>query len=154
MHPHVHGSSTLQVGGGAALALIVRDVDPNATLPAALAAAVDVLWLIQHHSTVELASVASASGDGSFAVGVGSVDLAAQQGAEGGGEEALDPSDSDFFLINGQLRPVLAVQAGEWQQVHDLLFLMRGEGVTTVDTLSGYHKNLWKRAKVELARKT
>ena len=56
----------------------------------------------------------------------------------------------DAGVYNGALHALQ--RAGEWQQVHDLLFLMRGEGVTTVETLSGYHKNLWKRAKVEMAR--
>ena len=56
----------------------------------------------------------------------------------------------DAGVYNGALHALQ--KAGEWQQVHDLLFLMRGEGVTTVETLSGYHKNLWKRAKVEMAR--
>ena len=40
--------------------------------------------------------------------------------------------------------------AGEWDQVHSLLFEMRAEGIISVETMRPYHRSLWKQAKREL----
>jgi len=40
--------------------------------------------------------------------------------------------------------------AGEWKEVHELLYTMRKEGIVTPDTLRDSNKALWNRAKREL----
>lgn len=47
-HPHVHGSNSLQQGGGMAGALIVESLDPSSYLPPALAAMEEELFVLQH----------------------------------------------------------------------------------------------------------
>ena len=61
IHPHVHGSSMRQVGGGAAAALIVRD--PPGSLPAQVAAATDVMCVVQWFAVDELVAQAGKDGD-------------------------------------------------------------------------------------------
>ena len=41
-------------------------------------------------------------------------------------------------------------KAEQWAEVYELLYTMRGEGVTTAETQRPFHVNLWKRAKQEL----
>ena len=60
IHPHRHGSSALQVGCGAALALIVED--PANSLPAQVASAEEVVMVVQDLALVELSRIARQSG--------------------------------------------------------------------------------------------
>ena len=97
IHPHVHGSSLLQVGGGAAMALIVEDED--GTLPQVVHDAEDVLLLVQHMSINTLNNVIGQSGDGMLQI---------QNNGRG--------VDNDYRLVNGQLEPTIRMQPGEWQR--------------------------------------
>ena len=94
IHPHVHGSSLLQVGGGAAMALIVED-EPGA-VPPEVEEAEDVLLVVQN------------------------VDVNLVQGAATESRDGLFNIDSNvgnsFRLVNGQYRPSHSIVAGEFQR--------------------------------------
>ena len=93
LHPHRHGSTALQVGGGAALAVIVED--PAGSLPAQVEGAPEVLLVVQQMQLEELKEVARQSGDGLFKVISGA------------------PS-REFTLVNGEVAPSINVNPGEW----------------------------------------
>lgn len=57
--------------------------------------------------------------------------------------------EADLGVYGGALHA--CQREGEWQEVYDLLYIMRGEEVTTPETMLPFHKSLWKRAKKELA---
>ena len=105
IHPHVHGSSTLQGGGGAAAALIVDD--PPGALPAPIAAARDLVWVVQHFATDLLFNVGKMSGDERFVVEA--EDEEDEDEGPGGGARR-----EDFTLVNGMTKPVVRVAPGEW----------------------------------------
>ena len=104
IHPHVHGSSTLQGGGGAAAALIVDD--PPGSLPAPIATARDLVWVVQHFATELLWNVGKMSGDERFVVRAEEDDEDEGPGGPARREE--------FTLVNGMVRPVVRVAPGEW----------------------------------------
>lgn len=95
LHPHRHGSTSIQVGGGAASAIIVQD--PPNTLPSPVAAARDVLLFLQPLRLPELREVVRESADTLFRAAV------------------THPRDRDnVVLVNGQVRPVVRAAANEW----------------------------------------
>ena len=100
IHPHVHGSSSLQVGGGAGLALIVQD--PPQYLPSTVEAASEQLLVVQHFDLTFLADIARESGDDLLRI-------------YGGTDESLYGLD-EFRLVNGQYQPTLQMRPGEWQR--------------------------------------
>lgn len=89
LHPHRHGSTALQVAGGAALALIVED--PPGTLPAQVEAAPEVLMVVMQIDLEMTQRIASRAGDSWF---------------------QLDGSLQ--ALVNGEVNPSISVAAGEW----------------------------------------
>lgn len=99
MHPHVHGSSALQVGGSAALAMIVED--PPGYLPSQVEEAKEIILFVQLMSLNLLESIAEEIGDTKMVIGGGT-----------------DPtvSQRDYRMINGQFQPVLDMRPGEWQR--------------------------------------
>jgi FtsP/CotA-like multicopper oxidase with cupredoxin domain len=101
VHPHVHGSSSLQVGGGAALVMIVRD--PVGYLPRDVAAATEKTLMIQHFDVTLLEEIAKESGDEKFTYSAGL-------------DASILDASRQFRLVNGQFRPVLNIQPGEWQR--------------------------------------
>ena len=138
LHPHVHGSSMLQLGGGAAAAIIVQD--PPGYLPEPVAAARDLLWVVQHFSSEQLMAESSLTRDATFSVRETDPEDGdeAWEGGDGGAQcdggrkcahtrihtafpraPALNvvlyrrclPS---FTLINGLYQPVITVAPGEW----------------------------------------
>ena len=117
IHPHVHGSTTLQLGSGAAAALIVRD-SPG-SLPAAVAGARDVMWMVQHVATALQWNVARMSGDETYAVfdkdvATGAMDGASLEGDIGAGGGIVPPAMADETLVNGRVKPKLVLSTGEW----------------------------------------
>lgn len=126
VHPHRHGSGTLQIGGGAAMALIVED-EPG-DVPPEVESAEEVLIFVQHFDLeVMLNEVMPVSRDKLFDV----------VPAEGVGES--------FRLVNGQYKPKLEITAGEWQRwrvvfaswdKHPLDFAMETNGVCEMNLLA------------------
>lgn len=92
LHPHRHGSTTLQVGGGALLAIIVEDED--GTLPAQVQNSREVLFVAQYFNVREIEDVVDDSGDGVLSFS--------------------GNTDNEFVAVNGQLNPEIQVDAGEW----------------------------------------
>ncbi|CAB9506021.1 Blue copper oxidase CueO [Seminavis robusta] len=112
MHPHRHGSTAIQVGGGAAAAIIVEDVpnaDDNSTflnLPPQVANAREVLLVAQEFDFAELNGIATQSKDSVIHLSdvleaestVGFVNLASEK----------------TYLVNGQVNPKIPLQPNEW----------------------------------------
>ena len=101
IHPHVHGSGALQVGGGAASALIVTD--PDGYLPPEVATAEDVLLVVQYMQLNDLEDIAIDSGDSRLQI----------QGGGGGGGGG---GGNNFRLVNGQYQPTVNMVQNEWQR--------------------------------------
>lgn len=98
IHPHLHGSSSLQVGGGAAGALIVQD--PKDYLPSQVEDAQDILLFVQQISRLTLRKVSTEMVDGMLEM-----------------DFDRDAAAGDVFrLVNGQYQPELSMQPGEWQR--------------------------------------
>jgi len=94
LHPHRHGSTTLQVFGGAAAAIVVRDEwaeDDN--VPDIYQAAEPVLMFVQPMYFDELRGVARESQDSLFQV---------------------ETTEETVFVVNGQVRPFISASAGDW----------------------------------------
>jgi FtsP/CotA-like multicopper oxidase with cupredoxin domain len=94
IHPHVHGSSALQLGGGAAMSFIVND--PADFLPTQVEDAEEILLFIQHIDRGSLNRVKNAIGDSMLGLNF--------QG------------ETEFRLVNGQYQPTVTMQPGEWQR--------------------------------------
>lgn len=111
IHPHVHGSSTVQVASGAASALIVSD--PPGFLPQELdeisGGARDITWLVQRFELTSLLDFAKKSADPVTQVRLGEQILGA---TELGRDEFA--GINDFVLVNGVFRPKLELQEGLW----------------------------------------
>jgi len=97
VHPHRHGSGTLQVGGGAALVLVVED-EPG-DLPEEVDNAEEVILMVQlfEKGTFD-EKILPEIGDTLFQL------------------EVADGVEEDFTLVNGQYFPTLDMTAGEWQR--------------------------------------
>lgn len=101
VHPHHHGSSSLHLVGGAALALIVKD--PPGSLPQEIEDAEEKVLIFQDWDIPIARSIARKAGDGTFAK---NLDLIV------GGEEY----GQRFITINGMYQPTLTVVQGVWQR--------------------------------------
>jgi FtsP/CotA-like multicopper oxidase with cupredoxin domain len=98
-HPHHHGSTALQVGGGAAGVLIVEDEDGK--VPAALLAMPELVLLTQHlpiNTNPNLLSIAQDSADTLTTVD-------------------FKTDNADVVLVNGQHLPKLSVTAGKYTRL-------------------------------------
>lgn len=94
IHPHRHGSGTIQVAGGAASVLIVEDEAGD--VPPEVANAEEVILMTQLFDVGRMDSVTQRSNDRLF---------------------ELDSNvGDDFILVNGQYQPTLEITAGEWQR--------------------------------------
>lgn len=91
MHPHRHGSSLLQTGGGAVSAIIVED--PPGYLPSQLSQLREIVLVVQQFDPELLDRVASQSKDSLFSI---STPL------------------RRFLLVNGQIQPEIALDANQW----------------------------------------
>jgi len=92
MHPHRHGATAIQVGGGANSVIIVED-EPG-TLPSEVENAREVIFVAQYFEVDELRRVARIAGDRVFSIS--------------------GHSQNEFVTVNGQLNPTIEVDAGEW----------------------------------------
>lgn len=101
LHPHVHGSTALHLGAGAAAVLIVDD--PEGYLPEVVANAPEVVLMIQHFDWGQLRSVVRDLRDGMFQV------------SSSDGSSSID-EDEEFRMINGQYQPTFDMVANEWQR--------------------------------------
>ena len=99
IHPHVHGSGALQVGGGAAMSLIVMDDENDTTLPTEVKDALDVSLFVQHMNLSILNQARQTSGDQILSFST-----------------VNDNGDQAFNLVNGQFQPRHYMQPGEWQR--------------------------------------
>eukprot|EP00560_Eucampia_antarctica_P005560 CAMPEP_0197842830 /NCGR_PEP_ID=MMETSP1437-20131217/46962_1 /TAXON_ID=49252 ORGANISM="Eucampia antarctica, Strain CCMP1452" /NCGR_SAMPLE_ID=MMETSP1437 /ASSEMBLY_ACC=CAM_ASM_001096 /LENGTH=553 /DNA_ID=CAMNT_0043452767 /DNA_START=231 /DNA_END=1892 /DNA_ORIENTATION=+ len=101
VHPHHHGSSALHLGGGAALALVVKD--PPGYLPPQIENAQDTVLVFQDWDIVKLIDASSAAGDARFNAGLRSIE---------GGKDI----GQRFVTVNGMYQPTLTIVQGEWQR--------------------------------------
>lgn len=99
VHPHHHGSTTLHLGGGAALALIVKD--PPGYLPTEIENAKDTVLVFQDWDVPELRTVSKQAGDARFLAGLSSI--------EGGQDIA-----QRFVTVNGIYQPTMTMERGIW----------------------------------------
>ena len=90
LHPHRHGSTAIQVAGGAALALIVKD--PAGTLPSQVEGAPEVLLVVMQIDLEMSSRMASRARDSWFSITGGSL----------------------TSLVNGEVTPSISIKAGEW----------------------------------------
>eukprot|EP00751_Fragilariopsis_kerguelensis_P014140 CAMPEP_0170778330 /NCGR_PEP_ID=MMETSP0733-20121128/12326_1 /TAXON_ID=186038 /ORGANISM="Fragilariopsis kerguelensis, Strain L26-C5" /LENGTH=720 /DNA_ID=CAMNT_0011121731 /DNA_START=362 /DNA_END=2524 /DNA_ORIENTATION=+ len=98
VHAHPHGGSRLQVGGGAAFALIVEDDHETFPIPKEVKHATDVVLVVQHFSEKFI-----------------------KEGFGGDKEDAVfkiekSPSEDGFRLVNGQYQPTHYMQPGGWHR--------------------------------------
>jgi len=100
MHPHVHGSSALQVGGGAALVFIVED--PPNYLPEQVEEAKEVILMVQHMSLNTLGDIVDDIRDDIMQIRRPGTDSSVSQ--------------ADYRLVNGQFQPTIDMRPGEWQR--------------------------------------
>lgn len=92
IHPHRHGSTTLQVGGGAASVLIVEDLP--GTLSFQVDEAREIIFMAHQMNFNELEEVAFESNDRVFQVETS--------------------RNRPFVAVNGQINPIISVKPGEW----------------------------------------
>jgi len=95
IHPHVHGSSTLQVGGGAACALIVND--PTGFLPTDVAGATGVVLMVQEMNPEQLQYAIDESRDEKTKINIGTF-----------------AEKSKWFVVNGQYQPTYNMNTNQW----------------------------------------
>ena len=91
-HPHRHGSTAIQVGGGAAGTIIVED-PPNYPLPTAVRDAKEVVMVVMQMDTEDLQDAVSSSRDGLVNV---------------------SGPRRRFLVTNGQINPTIRADAGQW----------------------------------------
>jgi len=94
LHPHVHGSTTEQILGGAALALIIED-KPNA-VPVEVANAEEIVLLVQNVNVKDLQEVQDTSRSTLVQI------------------ELAEGIEESFRMVNGQYRPTHEIRLGTW----------------------------------------
>lgn len=110
MHPHMHGSTTLQVAGGAAAAIIVEDLvpKPKRTWQSRFNAGRE--WKrLKVAKEVDNARDIILIFQPIFGMGEVSEDY-------GGDSVFYTNVDGDFTLVNGKFKPTLRVVQGEWNR--------------------------------------
>ena len=97
VHPHHHGSSTLHMAGGAALALIVKDHE--ASLPLEIREATERVLVFQEWDIGEAREAALQANDQLFLENLSKIK---------GGER--------FVTVNGQYQPITDIPVGKWER--------------------------------------
>ena len=111
-HPHTHGSSSLQQGGGMAGALVIDPID-NSTIPPALLAMEEEILLLQHLCFYN---------DGKYAVSTPYIN---HLNVIKYGLDNMPPrpvyrfpnEHPDYYLVNGVLRPNITMRPGQWKRL-------------------------------------
>jgi len=98
IHPHVHGSTAIQVAGGASLALIIND-EPGA-VPPEVETAEDIVLVVQNINIEDLI------GEIQFISRSTLIEIVAAEGV-----------NDNFRLVNGQYHPELDITTGEWSRL-------------------------------------
>ncbi len=107
-HPHHHGSTNIQTGGGAVGAIVVED--PPGALPAAVAALEDKVLVLHHFNMPEQTRVARVYERNCLTHGGTAEDC--QDRVFGGGATTGEQTDS--VLVNGMTMPVITMAANRW----------------------------------------
>jgi len=105
VHPHHHGSSTLQLVGGAALAIIVKDPkeEDNSILPAQISEAHERVMVFQDWDFSEALQTARHANDV----------LLTESFKEVKGGESIGQR---FVTINGKYQPITEMTVGKWER--------------------------------------
>jgi len=107
VHPHHHGSSTLQLVGGAALALIVKDPaeegDSTGLLPMEVREATEHVLVFQDWDINEALQTARHAGDALLMKSFSQI-----EGGESIGQR--------FVTVNGKYQPITDISAGKWER--------------------------------------
>jgi len=106
-HPHRHGSTTLQVGGGAFGAIVVEDDVKDSVLPSVILEAPQALLMLHEMQLKKMQNVASSSGDSVF-----NVQVLDELEASG-----LDITTEKFYTVNGQINPSVPLVPGQWMRL-------------------------------------
>lgn len=115
-HPHMHGSTTLQLAGGMSGVLIVED-DPAIT-PAELLALPEHVMLLQHvHATPDAVDGIDAWNPFLEGGAVGFSDSQLLARYSNSGLTRRQVGTGDAILVNGQLAPTLALRPMEWTRL-------------------------------------
>lgn len=113
-HPHLHGVTALQLGGGAAGALVVEE--HAGQLPAAIAAAPELpVLMVLHLDLRRLEAVAEAMAAECRSVCAGQA-LCHPESWAPRVEQGMPPSGG-LLLVNGQHRPSILMVAGQWHRL-------------------------------------
>ena len=116
-HPHHHGSTALQLGGGMAGAIIVKD--NVTTAPVALTSLEDVLMVMQY---INFGTVGNGDPPSWPSVGLmdnqgGALMDNLDIGARSNSDLDTAPSGTgEIILVNGKAKPTATMQPGQWQR--------------------------------------
>ena len=126
-HPHVHGASTMQVGGGAMGMLIVDD--PPGLLPLEVASVQERHLIISDLRVPSLARVAQRYAAACRDAG-GRGAVACQEPFWTDAAARRPGTSERVLLVNGQHEPVMRIDAQQWYRLR-LLFASSGGGAST-----------------------
>ena len=104
-HPHFHGSTAMQVGGGALGAIIVDDDDSD-HLPPEIKALPESLIVFTQFNKAQMEAMKKVNGDTLW--------RAEPKSTCTGGDQM---KDADSILVNGQPHPSLEIKAGQWTRL-------------------------------------
>lgn len=103
VHPHHHGSSTLHLVGGAALAMIVKDTKYADVMPLDIATAPEHVMVFQDWDITEALQTARHTNDVLFTESFSQI-----KGGESIGKR--------FVTVNGKYQPIREILAGRWER--------------------------------------
>jgi len=115
-HPHVHGSTAVQVGGGAVGAIIVEEDARAEGLPLWLISMEEIVLVIQHLELNRLRGIARRGSDPVF---------------------NFNGGNSDFWIINGEYQPDICLTTGKWKRFRIVNSDMRRANEYTIDAAGG-----------------
>ena len=121
-HPHVHGSTAVQVGGGAVGAIIVDD-DTNEGLPLWLTSMEELVLVIQH---LDLRRVRQ--------IGRSNIDNGVQDTVF---QTDNNAANTDFWILNGQYEPDICLTTGKWKRFRIVNVDMTQSNEYTIDAANG-----------------
>ena len=105
-HPHVHGSTSIQVGGGALGAIVIED-SASDNIPAEISAIPEHVLVFNQVKIDQMQLMTKAAGDTLWH---------AEPKTDQCSQPEID-ADADSFLVNGQSHPSLDIKYGEWTRL-------------------------------------